>query len=119
MYLILKFLAPSPTTPSHTTPSPIPPPTTSTTDSLRVNLGTAGDFVILTKSGVSTTGTTTVTGNVGTSPIAATAMTRFGLVLDSTKTFSTSFLVVNKMYALDYTVTTRGRLHQCCGENLT
>ena len=67
-----------------------------------VNLGTAGNFVILAKSGISTTGTTHITGDIGVSPIASTAMTGFGLVLDSTGTFSTSTLVTGKAYAADY-----------------
>ena len=37
-----------------------------------VNLGSAGNFVILTKSGISTTGSTSITGDIGVSPIAAT-----------------------------------------------
>jgi len=68
-----------------------------------VNLGTAGNFVILTKSGISTTGITSIIGNIGVSPIAATAITGFGLILDSSNTFSTSSLVTGKIYAADYT----------------
>ena len=67
-----------------------------------VNLRTAGDFVILTETGVTTTGTTTVVGDMGVSPIAATAMTGFGLIADGTNTFSTSSLVTEKIYAADY-----------------
>jgi hypothetical protein len=67
-----------------------------------VNLRTAGEFVILTETGVTTTGTTTVVGDMGVSPIAATAMTGFGLVADPTNTFSTSSLVTEKIYAADY-----------------
>ncbi|MFH1580443.1 MAG: DUF3494 domain-containing protein, partial [Thermoplasmatota archaeon] len=36
-----------------------------------VNLGTAGDFVILSKAGITTTGTTHIVGDIGVSPIAA------------------------------------------------
>ena len=67
-----------------------------------VNLRTAGEFVILTATGVTTTGTTTIVGNMGVSPIAATAMTGFGLIADSTNTFSTSSLVTENIYAADY-----------------
>jgi len=67
-----------------------------------VNLGTAGNFVILSKAGISTTGTTKITGNIGVSPIAATAITGFGLVLDNTGTFSRSNLVTGKVYAANY-----------------
>src|SRR5664280_2133898 len=68
-----------------------------------VNLGTAGNFTILAKSGISTTGTTHVTGDIGVSPIVATGMTGFGLTMDSSNTFATSALVTGKAYAADYT----------------
>ncbi|MBU2559481.1 DUF3494 domain-containing protein [archaeon] len=68
-----------------------------------MNLGTAGNFVILTKSGVSTTGTTSIVGDIGVSPIDSTAITGFGLIMDSSNQFSTSSLVTGKIYAADYT----------------
>ncbi len=68
-----------------------------------VNLGSAGNFSVLAKSGISTTGTTAITGNIGVSPIAATAITGFGLTMDSSNTFSTSAKVAGKVYAADYT----------------
>jgi hypothetical protein len=71
-----------------------------------VDLGTAGNFVILAKTGVSTTGTTAVVGDIGVSPVAASALTGFSLIADSTKTFSTSSLVTGKLYAADYAVPT-------------
>ncbi len=67
-----------------------------------VKLGKAGDFVILTKAGITTTGTTAIIGDIGVSPIAATAMTGFGLITDSSGKFSTSSLVTGKIYAADY-----------------
>ena len=67
-----------------------------------VDLGTAGNFVILAKSGVSTTGTTKVVGNIGLSPAAASFITGFGLIADSTNNFSTSSLVTGKIYASNY-----------------
>src|ERR1700690_3703387 len=39
----------------------------------KVNLGTAGNFVILSKAGITDVPTSTVTGNVGTSPITGAA----------------------------------------------
>ena len=75
-----------------------------------VNLGTADDFAILSKSGVSTTGVTSVAGDVGTSPIEATAMTGFSLILDSSTTFSTSSLVTGKLYAASYTSPTPSKM---------
>ena len=70
--------------------------------STNVNLGTAGNYVILSESGISTTGTTQVNGNMGVSPAAATAITGFGLVADSSNQFSTSSLVNGDVYAADY-----------------
>jgi hypothetical protein len=67
---------------------------------LPVNLGTAGNFVILAKTGVSASATTHVTGDIGVSPAAATSITGFGLTLFDT--FSTSSLVTGKIYASDY-----------------
>eukprot|EP00979_Chaetoceros_neogracilis_P013190 scaffold3714_cov307-Chaetoceros_neogracile.AAC.1 len=68
----------------------------------RVKLLTAGKFAVLSKTGVTTTGTTGVTGAMGTSPISATAMTGFGLIMDSGNAFSTSTLVSGNVYAADY-----------------
>mmetsp|Transcript_26978 Transcript_26978/g.25838 ORF Transcript_26978/g.25838 Transcript_26978/m.25838 type:complete len:397 (-) Transcript_26978:109-1299(-) len=78
------------------------PSTASSPNPEVVNLGTAGNFAILSKSGVTTTGLTSVTGDMGTSPIAGTALTGFGLVADSSNTFSTSNLVTGNIYAADY-----------------
>merc|ERR1712166_1292240 len=75
-----------------------------------VDLGTAGDFVVLTKSGVTTTGVTKVTGNMGTSPIAAAALTGFDLIMDSSNTHSTSKLVTEKVYAASYTSPTPSKM---------
>ncbi|MBA4365854.1 MAG: hypothetical protein C0398_07660 [Coprothermobacter sp.] len=67
-----------------------------------VSLGTAGNFAILTKTGISTTGTTHVTGDIGVSPAAASTITGFALVADAANVFSTSSLVTGKVYAADY-----------------
>jgi len=71
-----------------------------------VPLGSAGDFVILAKSGISTTGTTAIIGDIGVSPIAATAITGFGLIMNASNQFSTSSLVTGKVYAAVYAVPT-------------
>jgi hypothetical protein len=71
--------------------------------STAVNLRTAGNFVILAKTGISTTGVTAVTGDIGVSAAAATYLTGFGLIMDATGTFSTSSLLTGKAYAADYT----------------
>jgi len=70
-----------------------------------VDLGTAGDFAILSKSGISTVPNSSIKGDIGVSPIAATAITGFTLTMDSSTTFSTSTQVTggHKAYAADYT----------------
>ena len=67
-----------------------------------VNLGTAAHFVILTKSGITNVPTSAIFGDLGVSPIAATAITGFALVADKTNTFSTSSQVTGKIYAANY-----------------
>src|SRR5665648_529254 len=71
-----------------------------------VDLGTAGNFVILSKAGISTTGTTSIVGDIGVSPIDSTAITGFGLTNDSSNEFSTSSLVNGSVYASNYTAPT-------------
>jgi hypothetical protein len=71
-----------------------------------VTLGGAGNFVALSKAGISSTGTTSIVGNIGASPIGSTAITGFGLIMDSTNTFAISSLVTGKVYASDYTAPT-------------
>lgn len=67
-----------------------------------VNLGTAGNFVILSKTGISTTGATSVVGDMGISPAAATYITGFDLILPAGSAFATSSLVNGKVYAPGY-----------------
>ena len=59
---------------------------------------------MLSKSGVSTVPPSVITGNLGVSPIAATAVTGFALKADATNVFSTSTQVTGKIYAADYAV---------------
>jgi hypothetical protein len=75
-----------------------------------VKLGSAGNFAVLSKAGISTTGVTAITGNIGVSPIAATAITGFGLTLDRLGQFSTSPKVIGKVYAASYKVPTPSML---------
>lgn len=75
-----------------------------------IDLGLAGNYAILAKTGITTTGVTSIVGNIGVSPIAATAMTGFGLVLDGTGQFSTSSLVSGQVYAADYASPTPANL---------
>ena len=81
-----------------------------------VNLGTAGDFVVLAKTGISVTGVTSITGDIGVSPVAATYITGFGLIKDASGTFSTSSLVVGNVYAANYTDPTPTKMTTAIGD---
>lgn len=74
-----------------------------------VALGKSGGFAILAKTGISTTGTTTVTGNLGVSPAAASFITGFSLINPPTS-YSTSALVTGQVFAADYTSPTPANL---------
>jgi len=67
-----------------------------------VNLGAAGNFAILSKSGISTVPASVITGNIGVSPAAATAITGFSLTADASNVFSTSPQVIGNVYAADF-----------------
>ena len=67
-----------------------------------VDLGTAENFVILAKTAISTTGTTSIVGDLGISPAAASYMTGFGETMDASNQFSTSALVTGRLYASNY-----------------
>ncbi|MDB4903275.1 MAG: cell wall/surface repeat protein [Mucilaginibacter sp.] len=71
-----------------------------------VNLGTAGNFTILTKSGISTTGITSIDGDIGVSPAAATAITGFGLIMNTNGQSSHTPIVSGSVYASDYAAPT-------------
>ena len=75
-----------------------------------IDLGLAGNYVILAESGISTTGVTSVTGDMGISPAAATLITGFGLILPAGGAYSTSSLVTGKVYAPGYAAPTPGLL---------
>ena len=66
-----------------------------------VLLGTSGNYVILAKTAVSTTGTTSIIGNVAVSPAAQSFLTGFSETLVGT--YATSDLVTGMLYAADMT----------------
>lgn len=66
-----------------------------------VNLGLAGNFAILAKSAISTVPGSTVVGNVGVSPAAASFITGFSLSAPPT-TYSTSNQITGQVFAADY-----------------
>lgn len=67
-----------------------------------INLNSAGDFVILAKSGITNVPDSDITGDMGVSPIDSTAITGFALIMDSSNEFSTSAQVTGEIYASDY-----------------
>ena len=69
---------------------------------LPVNLGSAGNFAILAKSGISTVPSSAITGDIGVSPISQTALTGFSETRDASNTFSRSPQVTGQIFASDY-----------------
>ena len=57
-----------------------------------------------------------ITGALGVSPAAATYITGFSLIADSTNVFSTSAQVTGKVYASDYAVPTPANLTTAIGD---
>jgi hypothetical protein len=84
-----------------------------------VNLGTAGNFVILAKSGISTVPTSAVTGDIGVSPIDSTGITGFSLIHSAGSAFATSAQVTGKAYAPDYADPTPANLTTAIGDMQT
>lgn len=87
---------------SHSAAAPVDPlGAVCTAGAACVDLATVGEYVILTKSGVTNVPTSVITGHVGTSP--STSITGLDLVADATGTFSTSAQVVagGRVYAAD------------------
>lgn len=68
-----------------------------------VPLGTAGNYALLAKTGVSTVPSSVVTGNVGLSPAARVFLTGWSLITEPTDTYFTSAQVAatGKLYAAD------------------
>lgn len=75
-----------------------------------VQLGTSGNFAILAKTGVSSVPSSMVTGDIGLGPAAATYITGFSLVADSTNVFATSTQITGKAFAANYAVPTPSNL---------
>ena len=72
---------------------------------LGVNLATAGNYVILAKSGIDTVPTSIITGDIGVSPVTETAITHFSLTRTSAD-YSHSDQVSGKVYAAQDSPTT-------------
>ena len=81
-----------------------------------VNLATAGDYVMLAKTGISNVPTSAITGNVGVSPAAASYLTGFSLTADGTNVFATSPQVTGQLFASDYAPPTPTSLTTAIGD---
>jgi hypothetical protein len=81
-----------------------------------VDLGTAGQYVVLAKTGVSTTGSTSIDGHVGLSPAATTYLTGFSETMDPSGQFATAPLVTGNLYAADMAVPTPSGLTSAIGD---
>ena len=84
-----------------------------------VNLGMAGNFAILSKSGISTVPSSAITGNIGVSPAAASYITGFALSADATNVFATSPQVIGNVFASDNAIPTPSNLTTAIGDMQT
>ncbi|MHB8416851.1 MAG: ice-binding family protein [Myxococcales bacterium] len=81
-----------------------------------IDLGTAAGYVILAEAGISTVTPSTITGNLGISPAAATYITGFSLSLAAGAAFSTSAQVTGDVYAPGYADPTPANLTTAIGD---
>jgi hypothetical protein len=84
-----------------------------------VNLGSAGNYVILAKSAISNVPTSAITGDLGLSPAAASFITGFSLILPAGGASSTSSQVTGNIYASDYASPTPSNLTTAIGDMQT
>ncbi len=88
-------------------------------DGRAVELGSAGDYAILAKTGISSVPASSINGHIAVSPIAATAITGFSLTKESTDDWSTSTQVTAKVYAPEYSLAIRTKLNTAVGDMQT
>ncbi|WP_069658825.1 ice-binding family protein [Arcticibacter eurypsychrophilus] len=81
-----------------------------------INLRTANDFTILTETGITTTGVTSVLGDIGTSPIGSTAITGFGLIMSTDNQSSHTPIVTGKVYGPNYAAPTPSKMTTAIGD---
>jgi hypothetical protein len=67
-----------------------------------VDLGDAGKYTILAKTGISTVNPSDITGDIAVSPITGAAMTGFDLVMDSEGVSATATQFTGNAYAADF-----------------
>lgn len=61
-----------------------------------VEIGMAGNYAVLSKTGISSVPNSVITGNIGVSPIDSTGITGFSLTMDATNEFSGSAQINGK-----------------------
>lgn len=81
-----------------------------------VDLGTALNYVILAKAGISNVPNSAVTGHIAVSPAAASFITGFSLTADPSNVFSTSTQVTGRVYAADFKPPTPSNLTTAVGD---
>lgn len=82
----------------------------------RVDLGAAGNYVILAETGISCIPPSSITGDIAVSPYAATFITGLGLTADTSNVFSTSPQVTGHVFAADYSPPTPNNLTVAIGD---
>jgi hypothetical protein len=81
-----------------------------------VDLGTAGNFVLLGMSGITNVPTSIIVGNIGVSPIDATAVTGLPLTPDASNQFSVTPQVTGRVYASNFAAPTPDMLTAAIGD---
>jgi hypothetical protein len=89
----------------------------STTGEAAVNLGSAGNYVILAKTAINNNPTSAITGNLGLSPAATSYIT--GLALTNATGYATSSQVTGNIYAADMAMPTSSNLTTAVSNMIT
>lgn len=82
-----------------------------------VDLGTAGNYAVLAETAITTTSGSSIVGNIGLSPAAASYITGFTMLAPPTS-FTTAAEVTGKVYAADYDPPTPVNLGTAIGDML-
>jgi len=85
----------------------------------KVDLGTAGNYVIFASTGISTVPPSAITGDIAVSPIAGAAMTGFSFTFPTAGTSSLSSQLTGSAYASDYLTPTPTVLIAAAGDMVT
>jgi len=81
-----------------------------------LDLGLAGTYAVLAKSGITTVPASAITGDIGISPIGAGALVGFGQALFGDGTYASAVQVTGKVYAANYAVPTPANLILAVGD---